>query len=369
MSYQSKGFWTLKGTGHINDRDTAFDNPSKIEPKRTHRWFIDAAEVDFFSQTRNKQWKMKMKNQTKMICNQYREDASEETEALLSFDGIKEVKTNRVKDFDIIQAEARYNLVRQDNSDLHQAYNGEPEMGYMSIGQAFDKGSNVSLMELSSNRADAHVRSLGEAYGKGYDNAVSVGDSYNKEDTNTISFRGFPDEQDIFPVDRPFGDFFPLYILSSVQVSTTADERVLNASNSNGTVSIPLVDKLKPEPVSKNNPELKAAKREAPNSFPSNCYLLSYVYEPVWMKELRGIIKGPGYLCGCQLCNYSKVLNACEFERHAGCKTKHPNNHIYFENGKTIYQTVQELRSSPEKSFQEATHELQRIYGKNRQSI
>ncbi|KAI9072405.1 hypothetical protein K1719_045645 [Acacia pycnantha] len=63
MSYQSKGFWTLKGTGHINDRDTAFDNPSKIEPKRTHRWFIDAAEVDFFSQTRNKQWKMKMKNQ------------------------------------------------------------------------------------------------------------------------------------------------------------------------------------------------------------------------------------------------------------------------------------------------------------------
>ena len=43
-----------------------------------------------------------------------------------------------------------------------------------------------------------------------------------------------------------------------------------------------------------------------------------------------------------------KVLNAYEFERHAGCKTKHPNNHIYFENGKTIYQIVQELRSTPE---------------------
>jgi ribonuclease I len=42
------------------------------------------------------------------------------------------------------------------------------------------------------------------------------------------------------------------------------------------------------------------------------------------------------------------VLNAYEFERHAGCKTKHPNNHIYFENGKTIYQIVQELRSTPE---------------------
>lgn len=43
-----------------------------------------------------------------------------------------------------------------------------------------------------------------------------------------------------------------------------------------------------------------------------------------------------------------KVLNAYEFERHAGCKTKHPNNHIFFENGKTIYQIVQELRSTPE---------------------
>lgn len=43
-----------------------------------------------------------------------------------------------------------------------------------------------------------------------------------------------------------------------------------------------------------------------------------------------------------------KVLNAYEFERHASCKTKHPNNHIYFENGKTIYQIVQELRSTPE---------------------
>lgn len=45
---------------------------------------------------------------------------------------------------------------------------------------------------------------------------------------------------------------------------------------------------------------------------------------------------------------YNQVLNAYEFERHAGCKTKHPNNHIYFENGKTIYQIVQELRSTPE---------------------
>ena len=43
-----------------------------------------------------------------------------------------------------------------------------------------------------------------------------------------------------------------------------------------------------------------------------------------------------------------KALNAYEFERHAGAKTKHPNNHIYFENGKTVYAVVQELKSTPQ---------------------
>lgn len=43
-----------------------------------------------------------------------------------------------------------------------------------------------------------------------------------------------------------------------------------------------------------------------------------------------------------------QTINAYEFERHAGCKTKHPNNHIYFENGKTIYAVVQELKSTPQ---------------------
>ncbi|CAN4077138.1 unnamed protein product [Withania somnifera] len=40
-------------------------------------------------------------------------------------------------------------------------------------------------------------------------------------------------------------------------------------------------------------------------------------------------------------------LNAFQFESHAACKTRHPNNHIYFENGKTIYAVVQELKRTP----------------------
>ncbi|KAK3038557.1 hypothetical protein RJ639_029357 [Escallonia herrerae] len=64
-------------------------------------------------------------------------------------------------------------------------------------------------------------------------------------------------------------------------------------------------------------------------------------------RELLGIIKDYGYLCGCSICNFSKILSAHEFEIHAGGKSRHPNNHIYLENGKPIYSIIQELRTAP----------------------
>ncbi|KAI8009647.1 Increased DNA methylation 1 [Camellia lanceoleosa] len=64
-------------------------------------------------------------------------------------------------------------------------------------------------------------------------------------------------------------------------------------------------------------------------------------------RELPRIIKGCGYLCGCSLCNFSKILSAYEFELHAGGKTRHPSNHIYLENGKPIYIVIQELKTAP----------------------
>ncbi|XP_057497970.1 uncharacterized protein LOC130782604 isoform X2 [Actinidia eriantha] len=63
--------------------------------------------------------------------------------------------------------------------------------------------------------------------------------------------------------------------------------------------------------------------------------------------ELFGIIKGCGYLCGCSLCNFSKILGAYEFELHAGGKTRHPNKHIYLENGKPIDSIIQEVKTAP----------------------
>lgn len=63
--------------------------------------------------------------------------------------------------------------------------------------------------------------------------------------------------------------------------------------------------------------------------------------------ELHGIINGGGYLCSCSSCNFSRALSAYEFEQHAGVKTRHPNNHIYLENGRPIYSIIQELKTAP----------------------
>ncbi|CAI0426803.1 unnamed protein product [Linum tenue] len=63
-------------------------------------------------------------------------------------------------------------------------------------------------------------------------------------------------------------------------------------------------------------------------------------------RELEGVIAGGGYLCGCSFCSFSKVLSAYEFEQHAGVKTRHPNSHIYLDNGKPISSVIQEVKTA-----------------------
>lgn len=48
-----------------------------------------------------------------------------------------------------------------------------------------------------------------------------------------------------------------------------------------------------------------------------------------------------------------RVLSAYEFELHAGAKTKHPNNHIFLENGRAVYSIVQELKTAPHCVFED----------------
>ncbi|KAF8388415.1 hypothetical protein HHK36_027084 [Tetracentron sinense] len=145
---------------------------------------------------------------------------------------------------------------------------------------------------------------------------------------------------------------------SSAQTSEALNDKELVELNDDGLVGTAQIAPSGTKTSSKNKVDLKMSKKVLANNFPSNVrsFISTGMLDGVpvkyisWSreKELRGVIKGSGYLCGCQSCNFSKTLNAFEFENHAGCKTKHPNNHIFFENGKTIYAIVQELKSTPQ---------------------
>ncbi|XP_037497882.1 uncharacterized protein LOC105641576 [Jatropha curcas] len=271
---------------------------------------------------------------------------------------------------------------------------------FISMGPSYSKGDD-SIMSIGVNydKADSNMTSMCFAQDKGDSNILSMGHNYNKCESNTISFGGFHDE----PEANPSGSIISGYDMlisnhNSAQVSEIPGPKDFVQSNAEPTVNNAPKANSKTDTASKNK-DAKASKKIPPNNFPSNVKsLLSTgmldgvpVKYVSWSREknLKGIIKGTGYLCGCQECNFSKALNAYEFERHATCKTKHPNNHIYFENGKTIYAVVQELKSTPQEmlfdaiqnvtgssinqknfrswkaSYQAATRELQRIYGKD----
>lgn len=270
----------------------------------------------------------------------------------------------------------------------------------ISIGQTYDKADDntIATGHIFNKEEDTSVPIV-HAYTKGENNTLSIGHSCNKGESTIISFGGYDDDDDANPSGRLISGYELLMGHPSVQRSEAVNGKELVKSNADAHTSTSQITTSGTENISKKKDDLKMSKKIPPNNFPSNVRsLLSTgmldgvpVKYIAWSreKELHGIIKGTGYSCGCQSCNFSKVINAYEFERHAGCKTKHPNNHIYFENGKTIYGIVQELRSTPQnmlfeviqtitgspinqksfrlwkESFLAATRELQRIYGKD----
>ncbi|XP_049360960.1 uncharacterized protein LOC125825670 isoform X2 [Solanum verrucosum] len=300
---------------------------------------------------------------------------------------------------------------REDDSTISVSHSFNDNNTAISMGQQFSNDdSNITSVGQTINKMADTNPPMSHCYSKVDDNAISVSQTYSKVENNNlsmsqsfgngesniISFGGFNDDDDINSSGRLICSYDLLMSQSSGQQSDIVAGKRLVESNADIVTSAAQMAGSK-EFISKKE-EQKATKKPHSNSFPSNVRsLLSTgmldgvpVKYIAWSREeLRGIIKGSGYLCGCQSCNFSKAINAYEFERHAGCKTKHPNNHIYFENGKTIYGIVQELRNTPQdllfeviqtitgssinqksfriwkESFLAATRELQRIYGKD----
>lgn len=318
-----------------------------------------------------------------------------------------------------------HNYGKGDESILSMGQPFDREDGrFISMGQSYEKEhGNLISLNTSYTKENESFISIGPTFGKsgeafitvapldvstvpydtGDSSSLPVGQNHNKGQSSTISFGPFHDD----PEPNPSGGIISNYDLlmgnqnSSQDLDSQKDLTELNSEQ--------LVNSI-PKPNTKTdsnlkNKEPKSTKKAPSNNFPSNVksLLSTGIFDGVrvkyvsWSREknLQGTIKGTGYLCSCNDCNSkeSKPLNAYEFERHAGAKTKHPNNHIYFENGKTIYAVVQELKNTPQEmlfeaiqqvtgslinqknfriwkaSYQAATRELQRIYGKDEVTI
>ncbi|KAH1059540.1 hypothetical protein GLYMA_02G094400v4 [Glycine max] len=288
---------------------------------------------------------------------------------------------------------------------------GKGDESILSMGQPFDKGDgNFISMGQSYEKEDGNLISLGTSYTKGHENFIPVGPTYGKSGENFITVAPYDKGTDhiislgptydkvdsniastipsfdrgdssSLPVGQnhhkgqnssiSFGGFhddpgpnIPSGIISGYDLLIGSQNSAQGMDSQNDlteTNTESLVNSI-PKPNTKNdivkNKEPKTTKKAPTNNFPSNVksLLSTGIFDGVqvkyvsWSREksLKGIIKGTGYLCSCDNCNQSKALNAYEFERHAGAKTKHPNNHIYFENGKTIYAVVQELKNTPQ---------------------
>lgn len=302
-------------------------------------------------------------------------------------------------DSNVISLGTSYNKGHGNFISIGPTYSKENE-DFISMAPSYNKGNDhIVSMGPTYDKADSNVVSMGPSYDKGDSSTLSMGHNYNKGDGSAISFGGFHDE----PETNPSGGIISSYDLlmstqNSAQASEVSGQKDLIDSNADPVVNDAPKANPKTDAIPRNK-EPKTTKKVPPNNFPSNVksLLSTGMFDGVpvkyvsWSREknLRGAIKGTGYLCSCDNCKLAKALNAYEFERHAGCKTKHPNNHIYFENGKTIYAVVQELKNTPQEmlfdaiqnvtgspinqknfriwkaSYQAATRELQRIYGKD----
>ncbi|CAL1374458.1 unnamed protein product [Linum trigynum] len=314
------------------------------------------------------------------------------------------------------KAEASFNPMdpsygKKDNALMSMASLGDDGAILMSPNYAKPKENFISTVH-SSWKRDDNIVSIYPSYvnssikpmvptpGRGESGILSLGHSYNNNAIgNAVSFGAFCGTE-MNASNASVGGGYETLIPGQNSGQSSAEivgQKNLVQPNKDGVADdAPNANLIGDSATRNRKPK---AKKDVMNNFPSNVksLLSTGILDGIsvkyvsWSREkiVKGTIKGTGYLCGCNECNYGKSVNAFEFERHANCKTKHPNNHIYFDNGKTIYGVVQELKNTPQEqlfdvvqtvtgsqinqknflswkaSFQAAARELQRIYGRD----
>ncbi|KAL1556839.1 hypothetical protein AAHA92_12408 [Salvia divinorum] len=405
MSFQNNIIWLPNGSGSVANGEICYNTSSRIDQKRPHQWFMDSSEQEFIVSKKQAVEPFKgTLGPVGLESSLWHDGSHLQSENLPpSLFTPKPVRTSDVSDNNITPVTSM-NMERKDlglqfgndssvcltmsravndslcmNSGPRKVKVNEWEMLFQWIRLTYYNGidNNVLSTGRAFNRGNYNINVLGEQYEKENGNFSSVCPTYNRGQENLYGLE---------PFYRKVNETGEMHIAFQGQRDAAVSSLGALYNKENSSI------------LSMAEHSRKVFRRIGAKRFYRSANLLSTgildgipVKYVSWSREknLRGVVKGTGYLCSCQDCKLSKAINAYEFERHAGCKTKHPNNHIYFENGKTIYAVVQELKSTPQErlfdvmqnvtgsavnqknfntwkaSYQAATRELQRIYGKD----
>lgn len=227
QSYQHKSFWMPRDAGCMAEENAGYENSSRIEPKRSHQWFMDTGEPEIFSNKKQaveavsgrpisgvshanvSQWDTNSgfhsvtsqfsdrlfgsdlartvnlvdKNVPSIVSgnlnmgrkdfeHQYGNDPSvglsmshsiADTSSCLNFGGIRKVKVNQVRDSDNCMPAA-------------------------SMGPSYSREDNSTIsVGAGYNKNDGDNISLGPTYNNGYDNTIAMGSRMSKTDDNLLS--------------------------------------------------------------------------------------------------------------------------------------------------------------------------------------
>ncbi|KAM7464088.1 hypothetical protein LguiA_032209 [Lonicera macranthoides] len=293
------------------DVDMENENPQRIESKRDHQW-LDETEPEPCA-----------KKQAKQASNEIELEPCVKKQA-------KEASND-----DICSEVSNPNLSPRDNASSFQTVSSQPV-------ELVNNNNQGALGEITSicSRNSSTEDSLSEE-------ELATNDLSQPNDTSEPNHISEPNHTSQTDSTSHFVLEIPKHV-SSTGVRKITFKFSKRKEDYDDTIN--------PLPCPPNG-EPRKSKKAAGDSYPTNVkkFLSTGILEGARVKyistngnkELTGIIKDCGYLCGCSTCNFSEILSAHEFELHAGGKTRHPNNHIFLENGKPIYSIIQELRTAP----------------------
>ncbi|GKV05769.1 hypothetical protein SLEP1_g17738 [Rubroshorea leprosula] len=192
----------IKGAACLNDNEMAYDKSSRVEPLRSHQWFMDSPETELFP---NKKQAVNAVSTSKLFSGMLNSNVSlwgntsgfhlisghfserlfdPETARTMNFDdqGIPSVSLEKVD----MGRKANEDMLGNDSSfglsmcqTLEDPRSGLSYGGIRKVKVSQVEDSSIS-MGLGYNKGNENILSIGDTYDKDINVFISMGQSYNR---------------------------------------------------------------------------------------------------------------------------------------------------------------------------------------------